>query len=1503
MARAGDSDISWSWCAIELSGPLETTILRDALEAVVKHHEILRTVFQRQPGLKTPFQVILEDCGVDWTVVERRESNEPPALDELLALQGTGSLDRGPVLKVLLASFAQDRHWMMLRLPTLCADVFSLAILVSETVRAYGAKLAGHPFTIDAMQYADIVEWQNELLQGEEAAAGREFWREYLRRAQSWQKFQLPFESIPSGPFSFRQSGSSLPAAPLDRFAVERDASVREVLLACWILFLARTSGCAEMCVSCEYDGRNHDELKTALGALAKQLPLAAKLETHDSFIDLLCRVRGQMTEISDWQDCFNCSADQRSLSPFSFSYEEYGAAEQWGGVGFRLVEAEAGGESYTLKLRCERRGAELRLAFHYDASRLSRPAVERWMEQYRTLLEAALAQPEERVSRLALVGEEEKQRLLVEWNRTAAEYPRERCFHELLEAQVELTPERAAVSCQGLTLSYRELNQRANRLAHYLRELGVGPDRRVGLCLERSVDLLVGVVAILKAGGAYVALNAQHPAERLQQQLSGAAALLTEAKWRQQMPAFAGATVSVDEDGENWSERPADNLEPVAQADNLAYVIYTSGSTGTPKGVQVRHRNLVNYAYAVMRKLEWDRAGLQFATVSTLSADLGNTCIYPALLTGGCVHVIPAEMATDSRALGRYFAEHGVDVLKIVPSHLRALLDAGGGREILPRRCLVLGGETLTVDLLERIEALGGGCEVVNHYGPTETTVGSLLLRIKDYEGRGGGGRNIPIGRPLANTRIYVLDGERQVVPEGVEGELYIAGAGVTAGYLEQPEQTAERFVADLVEPGERMYRTGDRVRYGAGGNVEFLGRFDDQVKIRGYRVEPGEVEAVLGQHPGVRQAVVTVRQQPESGEKQLLAYVVHRPESNLTVEELQRYLKARVPDYLVPSGMVVLAKLPLTANGKLDRQALPSPEEFAARTRSFEPPQTPVEQTLAAIWEQVLRRTRIGRNDNFFDIGGHSLLATQIISRVRGAFKVEVPLQRLFDAPTVAALALQIEALDGPRAAAPPPIVPVPRDQDLPLSYAQQRLWVLDQLDPNNPLYNIVRAWRIEGCLSVSALERSLNHIVLRHESQRTTFAVRNGEPIQIIRACLNLPLEEVDITFVPSQEQASEVRRLASAAAAEPFHLERGPLLRARLYKLGSHAHVLSLTMHHIISDAWSAGVFFAELSQCYEAFAGNATPSLPELEIQFADYAVWQRNWLAGEVLNKELDYWRRQLAGAPSVLNLPMDRPRPAVRTFSGSYETIRLSSELGSALTGLSKQAGTTTFMSLLTIFGCLLARLSAADQVVIGTDVANRNRAELEHLIGFFINLLPLRVDLTGNPTFRELLSRLRETTLGAYAHQEVPFDKLVEDLRPDRGLNHNPIVQVLFVMQNVPRPPRELAGLEIDSFEIPVTSSKFDLAVFVQETSSGPLMHWLYSTELFDRESVRRMAGQFEALLNNAIANPDARLNSLALVRKEKGLEVESSRKQHKYAQLRKLISPQSEMGGTGE
>jgi amino acid adenylation domain-containing protein len=1018
---------SASAAMVMLEGPIDPGKLRQAIHQVANRHEILRTVFRRTSGMKLPFQFVLEAGEPLWDIVPADSEISSASALRKREQETRPSLEDGPVLRALLSPISSQRALLMLALPALCCDTYSLKRLASEVGLFYAGRT--DELVQEPLPYRQFAQWQNDILETVD---------EYAQEAQRyWQNLQtLPVAHLAPPANSGAEMGfhADCVSATVSQHivnSVDATEDAPDVLFAAWQSVLWRVTGQTSFATSRYFDGREFEELDGALGRFGKFAPMPANFDGDLRFREVVDAVRDARKKAEQSLEHF--IPREEGEPDASFSYEEYGAVEQCGGVGFRVVEAEAGGERYTLKLRCERRGGELRLAFHYDASRLSRPAVERWMEQYRTLLEAALAQPEERVSRLALVGEEEKQRLLVEWNRTAAEYPRERCFHELLEAQVELTPERAAVSCQGLTLSYRELNQRANRLAHYLRELGVGPDSRVGLCLERSVELLVGVVAILKAGGAYVALNAQHPPERLQQQLSGAAALLTEAKWRQHLPAFAGATVSVDEDGGHWSERPAVNLERVAQADNLAYVIYTSGSTGTPKGVQVRHRNLVNYAYAVMRKLEWDRAGLQFATVSTLSADLGNTCIYPALLTGGCVHVIPAEMATDSRALGRYFAEHGVDVLKIVPSHLRALLDAGGGREILPRRCLVLGGETLTVALLERIEALGGECEVVNHYGPTETTVGSLLLRIKEYEWRGGGGRSIPIGRPLANTRIYVLDGERQLVPEGVEGELYIAGAGVTAGYLEQPERTAERFVADLVEPGERMYRTGDRVRYGAGGNVEFLGRFDEQVKIRGYRVEPGELEAVLGQHPGVRQAVVTVRQQPESGEKQLLAYIVHRPESNLTVEELQRYLKARVPDYLVPSGMVVLAKLPLTANGKLDRQALPSPEEFAARTRSFEPPQTPVEQTLTAIWEQVLRRTRIGRNDNFFDIGGHSLLATQIISRVREQWRVELPVRGLFEQPTVALFSSTIEAASREEVEEHMELMPVSRESYL--------------------------------------------------------------------------------------------------------------------------------------------------------------------------------------------------------------------------------------------------------------------------------------------------------------------------------------------------------------------------------------------------------------------------------------------------------------------------------------
>jgi amino acid adenylation domain-containing protein len=648
------------------------------------------------------------------------------------------------------------------------------------------------------------------------------------------------------------------------------------------------------------------------------------------------------------------------------------------------------------------------------------------------TLLEAAVAAPDTAVSRLPLLNSREREQILVDWNQTVAEYPRTQCLHQGFEAQVERTPDRPAVRCGDQPLSYRELNQRSNRLAHYLRTLGVGPDSLVGLCLERSVEVMVAVLGILKAGGAYVPLNPDNPKPRLAQQLAGAVAILTEQKLLPQMPEFSGKTLCLDRDQQLWASQPDTNPQANTTPENLVYVIYTSGSTGAPKGVAVRHRNLVNYTHFLTQRLELQRypEGLQFATVSTIGADLGNTCIYPALVSGGCLHVIAYEVSTDAQRLAAYAGIHPIDVLKIVPSHLAALLQAGETAQVLPRKYLITGGETLTPALVEKVQSLGAGCRILNHYGPTETTVGSLTLELgEEWNWQKCSAASIPIGRPIANTQVYILDSHLQPVPVGVIGELYIAGDGVTAGYLNQAELTAERFVANPFarDRQARMYRTGDLARYWPEGEVEFLGRGDDQVKIRGFRIELGEIEAVLARQAGIKQALVMAKEDGH-GDKRLVAYVVGQRESSISAEELKTELRQQLPEYMIPAAIVPLAKLPLNANGKIDRQALPEPEQVQAK--AYVAPRNAVEETVAGIWAEVLHRDRISIDDNFFDLGGHSLLATQIVSRIREQLKVELAIRALFETPTISGLALVIEAAKKSGDSEDSAIIPVSRE-----------------------------------------------------------------------------------------------------------------------------------------------------------------------------------------------------------------------------------------------------------------------------------------------------------------------------------------------------------------------------------------------------------------------------------------------------------------------------------------
>jgi amino acid adenylation domain-containing protein len=975
-------------------------------------------------------------------------------------------------------------------------------------------------------------------------------------------------------------------------------------------------------------------------------------------------------------------------------------------------------------------------------------------------------------------------------------------------------------------------------------------------------------LLAILKAGAAYVPLSLDNPKARLSQQLTGTAALIGEETTLGNLPEFEGPIICFERDKPKWANAPTTNPSPATNPENLVYVIYTSGSTGIPKGVAVRHRNLVNYTWFIRRLLNLSQysEGLHFGSVSTLGADLGNTCIYASLISGGCLHVIPFEVSTDSKQFVEYNKRHSVDVVKIVPSHLATLLDAENSKELLPRRYLITGGESLSLELVEKIRALQPDCEIINHYGPTETTVGSLTFRLAEGNGNQSGRSGIPIGRPIANTRIYILDERREPVPVGVTGELFIAGAGVAAGYFNQPENTAERFCAEVFrnDPDAKMYRTGDLARYLPDGNVEFLRRADDQVKIRGFRIELGEVERALARHNAVNGAAV-IAHPDESGKRRLIAYVAARRDQPLAADMLREWLREQLPDYMIPSSIIMLPQLPLTSNGKIDRRNLPNPERASACVNNSAAPRNATETVIERIWAEVLQLDRVGVEEDFFAIGGHSLLATQVMSRICRAFDVMVPLRRLFESPTIAALAevvgqMQREA----QGAAAPPITCAPRDQPLLLSFGQQRLWTVAQLEPNSYRYNVPKAIRLSGPLNTQALAKAINGVVERHEVLRTTFAVQGGGPVQVIapRVGIELPLD--DLSMSPAEDRQNKASRLLHAEAQKPFDLERDTLFRARLLKLGPEDHILFLNTHHIASDGWSFGVLKRDLGIFYQAALDGAVTSLSPLPIQYADYAVWQRAWLQGEALETQLAYWRNRLAGAPTVLALPTDRRRPAVQTLTGAVHQALLPNALADRIRRLSQQEGATVFMMMLAAFQCLMLHYTDQPDLVLGTNVAGRNDVQTEDLIGFFLNLLVLRTDLSGNPTFQACISRARETALGAYSHQDVPFDRVVEELRPKRSRAYYPLVQVLFSQRNVPQRIQAMPGLEMNTFELGCKATT-DLYASFADTPNGFACIWVYNSDLFDAATIRKMADLYWATLEETSANPGIRLNEL--------------------------------------
>jgi amino acid adenylation domain-containing protein len=1870
---------------ISIEGNLNVDVLQRTLNEIVRRHEALRTTFSAGPDGAT--QVIAKTLTLTIPVVDLTalpESEYDHTITTLAREEARSPFDisTGPLLRARLLVFNSSKHVLFFTMHHIVSDGWSLGVLFRELGVIYEAFTAGKPSPLPPLpiQYADFAVWQREALQGPALQRQLDYWKAKLSSAPPI--LELPADKTRpaiqefNGTHKVRYLSQTL-TQKLKNISTEHRVTLFMTLLATFKVLLWRYTNQPDIVIGSPIANRTRAETEDLIGFFVNTLVLRTDLSGNPTFAELLQRVKEVALGAYDHQDLpFERLVEE--LSPerdpgrnplFQLSFVLQNATRgrlELPELSLERLDVDSGTAKFDLSLSILEVAGSLKTSWEYNTDLYEAWRIERMMDHFEVLLEAVVAEPDARIAELPLLTTPEREQVLVEWNRTEADYPREQCIHELFAAQAERTPAAIAVVDEKQRLSYEELERRANQLAWRLRREGVGCESLVAVCMERSVDLMVALLGILKAGGAYVPLDSSYPQPRLRFMLEDTQAevVLTEQHLAARLPQASGKRILLDQEREQLAQESGERLPRLSQPESLGYVIYTSGSTGRPKGVAIEHRStvaLLQWAQSVYGPKE-----LSAVLASTsVCFDLSVYELFLPLSGGGTVVI--AEDALQL-ASGKWGVE--LSLINTVPSAMAELLRL----ECIPPsvRVVNLAGEPLPQTLVQQLYEQGGVERVYDLYGPTEdTTYSTFALR--------SGLEAATIGRPIANTQVYLLDALLQPVPVGVTGELYLGGAGLARGYLKRPELTAEKFIPNPYgEAGTRLYKTGDVARYQSDGKLQYLGRGDQQVKVRGYRIELGEIEAAINEHPAVRESVVMVRED-EPGDKRLIAYVVaeantratpengealhteqlsqweqvwdeiytettspadpgfnitgwnssytgtpipseemsewvnntvqrirdlspqrvleigcgsglllfrlapyckhfhgtdlsekaianlqtslaaaslnscnirlsqqsaedfsgieeaaydviilnsvvqyfptidyfievlegavkavrpggsifigdvrnlslleafhtsvqlhnapstlplrelrqrvqkqvqqekelvidpeffrllprrlpeitglriqlkrgqyvneltrfrydvtlqigaqssvsqerkeldwqevggldtlkefvrnagagviairnvpnvrvseavtaltllrsdnecdnvaelreavrehshrasidpeqvwafseslgyvadvrwsesssgnfdvelRRPHIGLTIDkkdradapdwrkyannpirsdlalrlepELRKALAVKLPEHMMPSHFFILDALPRTANGKLDRKALPSPHHLRPDLeQAFVAPRNATEEKVASVWVEVLKLKMVGVHDNFFDLGGHSLLGTQVISRLSKLFQAPLQLRWLFQFPTVAALSEKIQLVNSAATQdEAPTLEPVPRNQKLPLSFAQQRLWFLTQLQPDSSFYNVATGMRINGPLNSTALAAALDQLVMRHESLRTIFHEADDGPVQVIPDKPGSVLSIIDLSQTVGLDREGEASELLKREAEQPFDLARGPLFKATLVKLSDVDHIFVINLHHIVSDGWSTAIIFRDLERLYDAHSQNRPSPLPELKIQYADYAVWQKKYLNDQRLDNLISFWKSYLAGAPLVLEIPTDKVRPPSQTYTGADLRVKLPGRLSSALSKLSQQQGVTLFMTLMAAFQLFLSRCTHRNDIVIGTDIANRNQVELEQLVGFFVNLLPVRITLSGDPTFVELLERATKSILDVYAHQDLPFEKLVEELRPERDLTRNPIVQNLFVMQNTEQRTLRLAGASVEPFKVTNASSRFDLALFMSERENGLEGLWRYNSYLFAPETISRLAAGFEALLTSIAAQPEARVSTL--------------------------------------
>jgi amino acid adenylation domain-containing protein len=1479
--------------SLNFSGQLNIVALESSLQLVINRHEILRTNFIAVDG--EPVQAIATTRDFTLPVVDLRPlpASEREFEYEKLASYAAMyvfNLAQEPLLRAQLVQLTPTENVLLLIVHHIIFDGWSVNIFVQELTTVYSAYVEHHTPNLPEihLQYVDFAVWQRQWLQGEVLESQLAYWQQKLAGMPAL--LELPADRPRPAVQSFRGETQVFTleqdiSEALVSLSQQQGVTLFMLLLTAFKVLLYRYTNQSDIVVGTPVANRQHSQIQGMIGFFVNNLVLRTDLSDNPTFLQLLKQVREVVLEAYDHQNVpfeklVEALHPERDLSytplfQINFALEhEPEATVTLKDVTINISEPRANQTAkLDLSLSLQKTEQGLTGAFEYSTDLFDATTIARMIEHWQTLLAGIVENPEQRLSDLPILTAIEQHKLLVEWNQTQQDYSQNLCIHQLFEAQVEQTPDAVAVIFKDQQLTYRELNAKANQLAHHLQALAVKPETLVGICVERSLEMIVGLLGILKAGGAYVPIDPAYPSERIAYMLNDSQlpVLLTQKQLVALLPKHEARVVCLDSDWEEISTGSEFSLITSVTPENLAYVIYTSGSTGKPKGVLVAHRGLCNLALAQIKlfDVQLDSRVLQFVS---LSFDVSIGEIVTALCVGATLCLGTRDELQPGQPLLELLQKQKITHISITPSALAALPT----QELPALQTIIVGGEPCPPSL---VASWAKGRRFFNAYGPTESTVCATAAQC--FEGMDV----LPIGRPITNTKIYILDRYLQPVPIGVPGELHIASVSLAREYLNRPDLTQEKFIPNPFsdEPGSRLYKTGDKARYLPDGNIEYLGRIDNQVKIRGFRIELGEIEAVLAQHPSVREVVVICRED-NPGNKHLVAYITstsHLIPERMLSGNLRDYLKQKLPDYMIPSAFVLMKALPLTPNGKVDRRALPTLLSFhKEREDKFLLPRTPTEEILAAIWGEVLGVQQVSINDNFFELGGHSLIATSVISRIRESFSIELKVRHLFEAPTIASLSKVIDtarfADSHEQSSNSEAVDLLPRSSStqntyIPMSFAQQYVWDFQQLYPDSCAYNSPTALRLTGKLSLEALEKSINEIIRRYEILRTNFTVVDERPVQVIASSLTIPLKIVDLQNLPKPQRIAEAEKLTVQEFQHQFDLASDPLIKTTLLRLAPQEHWLLITMHHIITDGWSYGIFLQELETLYNAFSNGLPSPLSEVSLQYADFTLWERQWLNEELLQKQLDYWLQKLADIPTSLNLlPIGQPQVSSDSKRASFYSLVLPESLVASIKALSRSRGVTIFATLVAALKLLLYKSCGQSDILILARTANRLTPTIEKMLGCFINDILLRSQIDGSQTGLMLLEQVNQTVTEAIANQEIPLQRVVKalsEIRPIQSLRTLSVSMAPPVLLQSKKIKWEMISFPIES---PIESELWDeqhfpIEIYIHfpgEDSNTIEIVVFYSNTVFTERTIELMFSDYQEVLQKLVELPETQV-----------------------------------------